>query len=106
MATVLVLFNLKPGTDVAAYEKWARESDLPLVRGLSSVKRFEVLKTGMVLGSDADNKTAAPYQYAETIEVPDLDAFFKDVGTDAVQAGAKVFQSFADNPTFIVCESL
>jgi REDY-like protein HapK len=102
MATVLVLFNLKAGVDAAAYEKWARDSDLPLVRGLGSVKRFEVMKTGMVLGSDAK----APYQYAETIEVPNLDAFFKDVGTDAVQAGAKVFQSFADNPTFIVCESL
>ena len=95
MATVLVLFNLKPGTDIAAYEAWAKASDIPLVRSLGSV-------TKMLLGSDAK----PPYQYAEVIEVPDLDAFFKDVGTDAVQAGAKQFQAFADNPMFIVCDNL
>ena len=44
MATVLVLFNLKAGTDVAAYEKWAREKDLPTVRGLGSVNGFDVLR--------------------------------------------------------------
>lgn len=101
-ATVLVLFNLKPGADISAYEKWARDADIPTVRGLGSVSRFNVMKSKMVLGSEAK----PPYQYAETIEVPDLDAFFKDVGTDKVQAGAKVFQSFADNPVFIVCENL
>ena len=56
----------------------------------------------MILGSDAQ----PPYQYAEVIEVPDLDAFFKDVSADAVQAGAKQFQAFADNPMFIVCDNL
>jgi REDY-like protein HapK len=101
-ATVLVLFNLKSGADVAAYEQWAKEKDIPLVRSLGSVSGFEVMKSKMVLGSDAK----PPYQYAETIVVPDLDAFFKDVGTDAVQAGAKVFQSFADNPMFIVMDNL
>ena len=102
MATVLVLFNLKPDADVAAYEAWAKAKDIPLVRSLGSVSSFEVLKSKMVLGSDAK----PPYQYAETIVVPDLDAFFKDVGTDAVQAGAKQFQAFADSPMFIVCDNL
>ena len=102
MATVLVLFNLKAGADITAYEKWAKEKDIPLVRSLGSVSAFEVMKSKMVLGSDAK----PPYQYAETIVVSDLDAFFKDVGSDAVQAGAKEFQSFADNPLFIVMENL
>ncbi|MFM7294769.1 MAG: hypothetical protein ACKO1K_08165 [Burkholderiales bacterium] len=102
MATILVLFNLKPGTDVAAYEAWAKSSDIPLVRTLGSVSGFEVLRTKMLLGSDAK----PPYQYAEVITVPDLDAFFKDVGTDAVQAGAKQFQGFADSPMFIACDNL
>lgn len=35
-----------------------------------------------------------------------MDAFFRDVGTPAVQQGAAEFQSFADNPVFIVTESL
>jgi REDY-like protein HapK len=101
-ATVLVLFNLKTDANIAAYEQWAREKDIPLVRSLGSVSAFEVMKSKMILGSNAK----PPYQYAETIVVPDLDAFFKDVGTDAVQEGAKVFQSFADSPMFIVMENL
>ena len=102
MASILVLFNLKPDADVATYEAWAKAEDIPLVRSLGSVTGFEVLKATMLLGSDAK----PPYQYAEMIEVPDLDAFFKDVGTDAVQAGSKQFQAFADNPMFIVCDNL
>ncbi len=102
MATILVLFNLKADADVGAYEKWARDNDIPLVRSLGSVSGFEIMKAKMLLGSDAKS----PYQYAETIVVPDVDAFFKDVGAEAVQAGAKVFQRFADNPLFILCDNL
>lgn len=102
MATVLVLFNLKPDADVAAYEKWAREKDMPTVRGLKSVSGFDVLRAQGMLGSDAK----PPYQYAELIEVPDMAAFGADISSDVVQAGAKVFQGFADNPLFILCEKL
>ncbi len=102
MATVLVLFNLKPDVDVALYEKWAREKDMPTVRGLKSVSGFEVMKSQLILGSDAK----PPYQYAELIEVPDMNAFGADIATPSVQAGAKEFQAFADNPVFILCEKL
>lgn len=102
MATVLVLFNLKPDVDVAAYEQWARAKDMPTVRGLPSVSGFEVMRTQSLLGSSA----TPPYQYAELIEVPDMTAFGKDLGSDVVQAGAKAFQAFADNPIFILCEKL
>jgi len=102
MATVLVLFNLKAGVDVATYEQWAREKDLPTVRSLKSVSGFEVMRAQGMLGSDAK----PPYQYAETIEVPDMAAFGADLATEAVQAGAKQFQAFADNPLFILCDKL
>ena len=102
MATVLVLFNLKPDVDAALYEKWAREKDLPTVRGLKSVSGFDVLKSQALLGSDAK----PPYQYAELIEVADMTAFGADISTPLVQAGAKEFQAFADNPVFILCEKL
>lgn len=102
MATVLVLFNLKTGTDVAAYEAWARAKDVPLVRSLPSVAGFDVLKAQGILGSDAK----PPYQYAELIDVPDMAAFGTDVASAAVQAGAKEFQAFADNPLFILCDKL
>jgi hypothetical protein len=102
MAAILVLFNLKSDVDVAAYEKWARERDLPTVRGLSSVSGFDVMRTqGLLMGEGKP-----PYQYAEVIDVKDMAAFGKDVSSDVVQKGAAEFQAFADNPIFIVCEKL
>jgi REDY-like protein HapK len=102
MPAILVLFNLKPGADIAAYEKWARERDIPTVRGLGSVKGFDVLRQEKLLFGDAK----PPYQYAEIINVSDMDAFGKDVSSEAVQKGAAEFQTFADNPVFIVCSHL
>lgn len=102
MKTIVCLFNLKPGADREAYERWARERDLPTVNGLDSVERFEVLRSaGLLIG---DGKP--PYEYIEIIRVRDMDAFFRDVGTPAVQQGAAEFQSFADNPVFIVTDAL
>lgn len=102
MPTIVVLFNLKPNASIVDYEVWAKAKDIPLVSNLPSVEKFRVLKMGMVLGSEA----LSPYQYCELIEVPNLDAFFADVGTETVQAGAKAFAEFADNPMFIVADAL
>lgn len=98
MTTIVVLFNLKPGASFADYEQWARAKDIPTVRSLGSVADFRVLKMGNLLGTE----TPSPYQYCELIEVKDMDAFFADLGNEAVQEGAKVFNSFADSPLFIV----
>lgn len=102
MTTIVVLFNLKPGTDVAAYEEWARERDLPTVNGLDSVDRFEVLRSAGLLMSDA----APPYEYVELIRVNDMDKFGADVASEAVQKVAAEFGEFADNPLFILTEAL
>ena len=40
MAKIVVLFNLKAGVSVADYEKFARETDLPIVNRLPSINRF------------------------------------------------------------------
>ena len=98
MATIVVLFNLKPGASVRDYEQWARERDMPTVRSLGSVSDFRVLKMGNLLGTE----TSSPFQYCELIEVPDMDAFFADLGREDVQTGAKAFAEFADHPFFIV----
>ena len=34
MDTLVVLFKLRPEADVAAYEAWAKSTDLPVVRQL------------------------------------------------------------------------
>lgn len=102
MTTVIVLFNLKPGASIEDYENWAKAKDIPTVNGLGSVQNFEVFKMTGVLGSEV----SAPYQYCEIIQVPDMNAFFADLGREDVQAGAKAFGEFADNPIFMLANNL
>lgn len=102
MPTIVVLFNLKTTASIADYEAWAKSKDIPTVKSLGSVADFRVLKMGNLLGSE----TASPYQYCELIEVPDMNAFFADLGNEAVQTGAKVFNEFAENPLFIVANEI
>ena len=99
---IVVLFNLKDGADPDAYEQWAKTTDIPAVNALGSVDDFSVLKTTGLLGSDQ----AAPYQYIETIDITAMDPFLEHVSTDTAQQIAAEFQSFADNPVFILTEQL
>ena len=101
MAKIVVLFNLKPGVSVADYEKFARETDLPIVNKLPSVRSFEVLKSQSLLGGGA-----APFQYIEIIDLKSLEQLGQDVSTETMQKVAATFQSMAENPQFIVTESL
>lgn len=101
MKTLVVLFNLKPGVDIAEYEEWARRVDLPTVRGLGSVAAFEVLKAQGLLGGGP-----APYAYVELIRVRDLDGLFQDIATPTMQKVASEFQGFADQPLFLITDAL
>lgn len=94
---IFVLFNLKPGTDVKAYEEWAAKTDIPIVRGLGSIADFRLHAATGLLGSDG----ASPYEYFEVIDVADMDAFGKDVASETMQRVSAEFQSFADNPLFV-----
>jgi len=98
MTTLIVLFNLKNEAETGAYEEWAQATDLPVVRGLSSVDSFEVYRTENLLGSDA----GAQYQYVEMIEINDMDTFGAAVSTEIMGKVAGEFQAFADNPVFMV----
>ncbi|MCU7995475.1 REDY-like protein HapK [Shewanella glacialipiscicola] len=102
MTTLVVLFNLKSDTDHAAYEQWAKTTDIPTAGGLASVDRFEVLKAQGLLMSDSPS----PYQYVELIEVNDMQQFGQDVQSDVMQKVAAQFQRFADNPLFILTQAL
>lgn len=99
---IIVLFNLKPGTDIAAYEHWAATTDLPTVRALPSVDDFQVYRaTGLLMGDGPP-----PYSHIEIIDVADMDGFGKDVASDAVQKAAAEFGAFAEAPLFILTEAL
>ena len=101
MAKIIVLFNLKPGTSVAEYERFARETDLPIVNKLPSVNRFEVLKAQGLLGGGS-----SPYAYIEIIDVNSMEKLGADVSSETMQQVAATFRSLADNPIFIVTEQL
>ncbi len=102
MTTLVVLFNLKDRTQVEAYEKWAKETDIPTAGNLPSVDKFEVLKSQGLLMAEGE----PPYQYIEILRINDMEQLGKDVQTEAMQKVASEFQGFADNPTFIITENL
>ncbi|MDI3295419.1 hypothetical protein [Janthinobacterium tructae] len=102
MQTLIVLFNLKDDVDAAAYERWARETDLPVASALASVDSFEVLRTLAVMGSDQ----APPYQYIERLCINDMALLGQEAGSLAMQKVAAEFRTFADNPLFIITESI
>jgi len=102
MTMIVVLFNLKNGVKREDYEHWALNTDLPLVNKLASVNSFDVLRTTGVLGTEAP----APFAYVELLSVTGMEQLGADVGTEAMQKVAAEFQNFADNPTFMLTESL
>ena len=97
MNTLIVLFNLKKDADSGVYESWAKATDLPVVRGLSSVDSFEVYRSQGLFGGGA-----APYEYVEMIDINDVDQFGTEVGSATMAKVAGEFQGFADNPVFIL----
>lgn len=101
MTPIIVLFNLKTGVRPETYEAWARSTDLPIVRGLKSIGGFDVYKAKGLLGGGE-----APYQYVELILVKDMNAFGEDAASPTIQRVAGEFRNYADDPTFIVCETL
>lgn len=100
---IIVPFNLKPGTDVAEYEEWAKTKDVPTASALPSVTSFTVHKATGLFG---DPDTQPPYAYFEVLDITDMDAFIADISDEAFQAAAAPFQDYADAPQFILTEDL
>lgn len=101
MTTLIVLFNLKDTASAGDYERWAREVDAPTVGSLSSVERFEVLKASGLFGGGE-----SPYQYVEVIRIRDMVVFGADITSDVMRRVALEFQTFADQPLFLVTDTL
>ena len=101
MTSIVVVFNLKAGVDPARYEAWARQTDMPNVKALASVRDFRVLRVAALM-----NGAAAPYQYVEFIELHSLDALRVDVKSEIMQRVSREFREFADAPQFMVTEQL
>ena len=100
---IIVPFNLKPGTDVAEYEAWAKDKDIPTASALPSVKSFTVHKATGLFGYP---DTPPPYAYFEVLDITDIDAFVADISNEEFQAKAAPFQDYADAPQFILTSDL
>ena len=99
---IVVLFNLKPGVDAAAYESWAKERDIPGIRSLPSVDDLRVYRTTGLLGVEGKS----PYDYIQILDVADMPGFFKDVAGETSKAVAAEFLQFTDAPVFMLTETL
>ena len=102
MTTIIVLFNLKDDVTQEEYENWATSTDLPIVRNLRSVENFEVFRSKGMLGSDSP----PAYDYIEVISLNDETAFYEEISSQTMQDIAAKFQSFAENPQFILTSVL
>jgi hypothetical protein len=99
---IICLFNLKPGASAAAYEAWARGTDIPGVNALGSVNNFTVHRATGLFGSDAP----PPYDYVEIIDIKGMDEFVADVSNPEFQKVAAAFGEFTDNPVFMLTDDL
>lgn len=102
MAALVVLFNLKDKSSKAAYEEWAKTTDVPIASRMTSVDSFKVFKLGNIMGTEE----ASPYQYCEVLEINDMAKLGEEVGSEAMKKVASEFQLFADNPIFIISEQI
>lgn len=102
MAALVVLFNLKDESARKAYEQWANTTDVPTVKGLSSIDEFKVYRLNGMMGSD----DTPPYQYCEVIDINDMEKLGGELATPLMERVAGEFQGFADNPLFILSEQI
>jgi hypothetical protein len=103
MKSLIVLFNLKEGVSSSDYEAFAKGLDIPTVKSLKSVSEFQVFKSEGIFGSEA----IPPYQYVEIIHFNSIENLVSDMGKEPKMAEIpSKFQEFADNPIFIISESI
>ncbi len=100
MPALVVLYNIKDQEAKEAYEKWAQTTDVPTVKGLTSVNDFKVYRLNSIMGSEE----TPPYQYCEVIDINDMTKLGEELDNETMKRIAGEFQAFADNPVFIISE--
>ncbi len=96
MNRIVLLSRLRAGVDPADYEKWVVETDYPYSRGLTAIETYHASRVkGFMFGTDG--KLDPPYDYAEIIDVPDLDAYFEAFGTEEGKAFMEEFSTYIDD---------
>ena len=85
MATrVFFLNTLHDNVEGAAYEKWVREVDYPLARGLPQIRRYDVTRLDGILTGEEP----LPCQYLEVVDITDLEDYKAALFSDAPEVKA------------------
>ncbi len=102
MPALVVLFDLQDDAAQEAYEKWAKSTDVPTVKGLQSVDEFKVYRMDSIMGS----KQAPPFRYCEVIDINDMEGLGSELASETMKRVASEFQAFALNPVFMISEQI
>jgi len=81
MPLMCCLYRLREGTDKEAWDRFVRDSDIPLTLGLPSVRSYRVLRAGPQLEGSAD------YDYLELMDYSDDEALKRDMASDEWKQG-------------------
>ena len=105
MPTVFAVYNLKKDRKPEEYDAYLTATKIPGIRGAPWCTDFKTWKMDKVLGpavSEPEGTTPAqpPYHYVAKIEVSDVDAMIRFIGTDAGKEFAKSWSVYMD-PTSI-----
>ena len=105
MTTLICVYNLKPGQDTEAYDKYLSETKIPGIRGAPWCTKFNTWKIQKVLAPavsepEGELPTEPPYSYVAKLEVSDLDAMVQFLGTDAGKDFMNSWSVFLD-PTAV-----
>jgi hypothetical protein len=98
--TMIVLVNLREGTDPEDYERWIEETYSPAVMNLKSVDDWRGYRVGGLLESGA----APPCQYVVLVEVNDPEQLGQDIQSEEVQRLLAELGRFAEPPTQLITE--
>ena len=80
--SLVVLVDLRPGVEPEEYEAFIRDRYAPVARSLPSIEEWCGYRATGLLASDA----APPRQYVVVVEIQGMDAFYRDVRDERMQA--------------------
>ena len=101
MPTLFAVYNLKSSQIADEYDQYLRDTKIPAIRGAPWCAGFKTWKIDSVLGPAVSEPEGAlpsepPYAYVAEIEVSDLDAMLKFLGTEAGQEFVRSWSVYID----------
>lgn len=92
MTTMVVLVNLREGASPEDYERWVKESYVPAVKTLPSVRDWRAYRVGGLLASD----DTPPYRYVVIVDIGDLAQLGRDMEGEEMRGLLSELHRFAE----------